>query len=132
MSWHSLGGLKEGLIEMLAQTSFDGNFGSAHSYADFVGDIIGIMEWNTTFIDQWYVPTKDLHNILIEYYGDDRGISQSLISSCSLWLLAGRIAEQELGAVVYPAEAIRAPVFLDEIQVWLSRTSFLYGKSVKN
>ena len=53
MSWHSLQGLRDGLIQMLAQTSFDGNFGEAHNYADFVGDIIGVMEWNTTYIDQW-------------------------------------------------------------------------------
>jgi glycosylphosphatidylinositol phospholipase D len=63
-----------------------------------------------------YVPTKDLQNIWIAYYGDDRGISQNLISSCTLMLLAGRIAEQELGAILYPVEAIVAPIFLDEIQ----------------
>lgn len=119
VSWHSLSGLKDGMIEMLSQTTFDGDFGAAHNYADFVGDIIGIMEWNTSYIDQWYVPTKDLHNIFIEYYGDDQGITQNLISTCSLMLLAGRIAEQELGAAIYPVEAIRAPIFLDEIQVSL-------------
>ena len=64
------------------------------------------------------MPTRDLQNIFIEYYGDDHGITQNLISSCSTWLLAGRIAEQELGAAVYPVEAIRAPIFLDEIQVY--------------
>ena len=56
---------------------------------------------------------------MIEYYGDDRGISQVIISTCTLMLLAGRIAEQELGAIVYPIEVIQAPVFLDEIQVSL-------------
>ena len=30
--------------------------------------------------------------------------------------LAGRVAEQELGAVIYPIEVIRAPVFLDVLQ----------------
>ena len=54
---------------------------------------------------------------MIEYYGDDRGISQNLIETCTLMLLAGRIAEQELGAAVYPIEVIRAPEFLDELQV---------------
>ena len=34
-------------------------------------------------------------------------------------LLAGRIAEQELGALIYPIEVIQAPVFLDELQVRL-------------
>ena len=31
-------------------------------------------------------------------------------------LLAGRIAEQELGAAIYPIEVIRAPLFLDILQ----------------
>ena len=74
------------------------------------------MEWNTTMVDQWYVPINDLHNIFIEYYGDDRGITPNLISTCSLMLLAGRIAEQELGAAIYPIEVIRAPLFLDILQ----------------
>ena len=34
-------------------------------------------------------------------------------------LLAGRIAEQELGAVAYPIEVVQAPEFLDELQVKL-------------
>ena len=60
-----------------------------------------------------------MHNIFIEYYGQDRGITQTLISACSSMLLAGRIAEQELGALIYPIEVIQAPVFLDELQVSL-------------
>ena len=38
---------------MLSHTSFDDNWGKAHNYADFVGDIVGIMEWDTSYIDQW-------------------------------------------------------------------------------
>ena len=116
VSWHSLEGLKDGMIRMLAETSYDGKYNPAHTYADFVGDIVGIMEWNTTMIDQWYVPVNDLHNIFIEYYGDDRGITPNLISTCTLMLLAGRIAEQELGAAIYPIEVIQAPLFLDVLQ----------------
>ena len=41
------------MITMLSQTNYNGNWGAAHTYADFVGDIVGIMEWNTTYIDQW-------------------------------------------------------------------------------
>ena len=105
------------MITMLAQTSFNGNWGNAHEYADFDGDILGVVEWNTTFENQWYVPTKDLRNIFIAYYGDDQGISQNLIETCTLMLLAGRTAEQEIGAVLYPASARVAPLFLDEMQV---------------
>jgi hypothetical protein len=53
VSWHSLGGLKDGLVEMLAVTSFDGDFNEAHTLADFGGDILGVVEWNTSYVDQW-------------------------------------------------------------------------------
>ena len=118
VSWHSLSGLKDGMITMLSQTSFNGNWNSAHQYADFGGDILGMLEWNTTMLDEWYVPTKDLLNIFNAYYdGEDKGLSTNLIQSCALWLLAGRVAEQELGPLVYPAIAVEAPLFLDELQV---------------
>ena len=53
VSWHSLEGLRDGMITMLSQTSFNGQWQTAHSYADFVGDIVGIMEWNTTYANEW-------------------------------------------------------------------------------
>ena len=42
MSWHSLEGLKDGLITMLSETSFDGRWSDAHSYADFIGKLKNI------------------------------------------------------------------------------------------
>ncbi len=117
VSWHSLGGLKDGLITMLAAMNFDGNYGDAHTLADFGGDILGVVEWNTTYSDQWYVPLVDLHKIFIAYYGDDRGVTQNIITECTLMLLAARIAEQEIGAAAYPVIAPAAPIFLDEYQV---------------
>ena len=53
VSWHSLEGLRDGMITMLSEMSYNGHWQQAHTYADFVGDIVGIMEWNTTYIDQW-------------------------------------------------------------------------------
>ena len=41
------------MITMLAETSYNSQWQTAHTYADFVGDIVGIMEWNTTYVDQW-------------------------------------------------------------------------------
>ena len=42
VSWHSLEGLKDGLIDMLSETSFDGRWSDAHSYADFIGKLKNI------------------------------------------------------------------------------------------
>ena len=52
--WHNLEGIKDGLIEMLSETTFDGDFGKAHDLADFGGDILGVVEWDTSYADKWY------------------------------------------------------------------------------
>lgn len=116
VSWHSLGGLKDGLIRMLADTTFDGSFDSAHNLADFGGDILGVVEWNTSNANEWYVPTKDLHNIFLEYYGSDHGANENVIVACTTMLLAGRTAEQEMGPVLYSSYALQSAIFMDELQ----------------
>jgi hypothetical protein len=59
-----------------------------------------------------------MYNILKEYYnGNDQGITTLLIEECSAMLLAGRLAEQELGAIIYSNYASQSAIFLDEYQV---------------
>ncbi len=58
--------LQDGLIEMLAETTFDGDFGAAHDLADFGGDILGVVEWDTSYANKWW-PFKIL-NIRVKIY----------------------------------------------------------------
>jgi hypothetical protein len=51
--WHNLQDIKDGLIEMLAATTFDGNFGLAHDFTDFGGDILGVTDWDTSYANKW-------------------------------------------------------------------------------
>ena len=51
--WHNLEDLKDGLIEMLAETTFDGDFNVAHDLADFGGDVLGVTEWDTSYANKW-------------------------------------------------------------------------------
>ena len=53
VSWHSLAGLKDGMIRMLADTSFGGSYSDAHTFADGGGDILGNVEWNSSFYVDW-------------------------------------------------------------------------------
>ena len=43
------------MIRMLADTSFGGNYQDAHNFADVGGDILGVVEWNSTFYVDWQV-----------------------------------------------------------------------------
>ena len=58
-----------------------------------------------------------MYNIIVDYYGNDQGISHLLLEECTAMLLAGRLAEQELGAVIYSNYASQSAIFLDEYQV---------------
>jgi len=51
--WHALEGLDDGLLEMLAQTTFDGDFQAGHDFADFGGDILGVVNWDTSDANRW-------------------------------------------------------------------------------
>lgn len=59
VSWHSLSRLKDGMIRMLADTTFatafGGSYNDAHTFADVGGDILGEGEWNSSFYVDWQV-----------------------------------------------------------------------------
>ena len=54
ISWHGLEGLDDSIMDTVAALSFGGDFGAAHSYMDFGGDILGVTQWNTSFANGWY------------------------------------------------------------------------------
>ena len=41
-------------MDTVAAVSFGGDFGAAHSYMDFGGDILGVTQWNMSFVNGWY------------------------------------------------------------------------------
>ena len=53
ISWHGLEGLDDSLMDAVAELSFGGDFQAAHDYMDFGGDILGVMQWNTSFVGGW-------------------------------------------------------------------------------
>ena len=55
ISWHGLEGLDNSIMDTVAELSFDGDFGTAHNYMDFGGDILGVTQWNTSFAIGWYI-----------------------------------------------------------------------------
>ena len=49
----NLEGLKDGMIRMLADTTFGGDYNSAHTFADTGGDILRTGEYDSEFYVDW-------------------------------------------------------------------------------
>ena len=118
ISWHSMEGLKDGYLSVLANTAFHGDFGAAHGYGDVADDMIGVFEWNvTSYAYEWYVPVQDLRLIYNDYYGESSNImTEEVINTCSGMLLIGRLGEQIIGRSLYYYYAKKAPVMLDMLR----------------
>lgn len=52
-SWHNLKGLKDGFLQMLADTSFKGIYDNAHSFGDLADDFIGLGYWDISYQIDW-------------------------------------------------------------------------------
>ena len=61
--------------------------GLAHDYADVYGDMIGVFQWNVSnYATEWFIPTIDVHNIYISYYGDLNQVKTIVIKFFPVWL----------------------------------------------
>ncbi|KAJ1933363.1 hypothetical protein FBU59_006051, partial [Linderina macrospora] len=59
--WHSLSGLKEGLMQVLADSTFNGEYSRAHDTLDVGGDFaLAHMNDLAYMLDKWTVPVDDV------------------------------------------------------------------------
>ena len=58
-----------------------------------------------------YVPSKDLANIITEYYGEER-VKDYVIFDCATELQVLRIIENNLGIILYPIYSLKSSIFL--------------------
>ena len=64
--------------------------GLAHDYADVYGDMIGVFQWNVSnYATEWFIPTIDVHNIYISYYGDSNQVKTIAINTSIHWIRTG-------------------------------------------
>lgn len=104
-SWHGLGGLREGLMHTAKYADFNGDYSAAHDYMDTGGDMIGSYMWKMDSVYQWYVPSKDMFKIFLEYNGgsNPNGMTEADMQTCGAWLLVVRTIEKaRLAGILYP------------------------------
>ncbi len=117
-SWHALEGLTQGIIHMVAEVEYGGDYGDAHTLMDNGGDVVGAYLFDMSYADQWYIPSDDLYNILVRYQGDDDGLTPESFETCGSWMHLLRSAEElEAAALLYPSFAETSPALLDELEV---------------
>lgn len=115
ISWHSMEGLQNGYLDILAKYAFHDSFGTAHTYGDVADDMIGVFEWNvTSYAYEWYVPVQDLVEIYDDYYGSEENVmTEEIVNTCSGMLLIGRLGEHIIGRSLYYYYVKQAPIMLD-------------------
>ncbi len=118
VSWHGLRGLRDGLLPAVARTDFDNDNGAAHTFIDLGGDIIGSYQWDIKYGWRWYIPSKDVFNIIVEYNrGNDRGLNPSALELCAGWLLLLRSVEKIRGtSIAYPVWRQGSVFFNNEME----------------
>ena len=105
VSWHALGGLSDGFMNAIADLDFGDSYDDAHTHMDVGGDVVGSHAWQALYAFQWFVPSSDVFNIVVEYNGggDSLGLRPLDLELCAGWLFALRkIEKSRLAGAIYP------------------------------
>ncbi|KAF9213936.1 Glycosylphosphatidylinositol specific phospholipase D1 [Podila verticillata] len=105
VSWHALEGLEQGFINVLAETSFDGDYTKGHTLADIGAEfVLSHMSTMNHLMTSWKVPVKDITEIYktMGYY-----VPGAVLSHCMRNGFTGAQANARLGSQLFPVYASR-------------------------
>ncbi|EGC39443.1 hypothetical protein DICPUDRAFT_96554 [Dictyostelium purpureum] len=115
ISWHSIGGIQEGLIRAMAGQDFNGVYSTAHTNADEGGEFELAYNYDLSWLsDKWYVPITDIKNIfhLLNY----TRVNYENLLRCNAVLYAGAMGVKIGGRFLYPEIAKKSPFLVDHYQ----------------
>ncbi|KAJ2158549.1 hypothetical protein GGF46_003699 [Coemansia sp. RSA 552] len=111
--WHSLSGLREGFMRVLAESTFNGEFSRAHDVLDVGGDFaLAHMSDLSNLRDKWTVPSDD---IIAIYHRMGFRISQWRMNICIKRLFYAMQAVKRFGRGLFPSYASRAPMLTERL-----------------
>lgn len=117
VTWHSLG-IDQGFLTTMGDVNFFGSFPAAHNVGDIGGDMVASFEGDTrnitASINKWYVPSGDLEDIYLEYYGEKK-INKDEIELCTALLLLGWIGEHFGGAKLFSKYSKTSPFLMENL-----------------
>lgn len=115
ISWHGLGGVRQGFLDVMAQQEFHGDFSAAHTHGDRGIDVMAAYQLDRRWANgEWYVPTADL----VAVY---RGLGYSRIDQLTLSLYTYLLyvavqTEQGAAGALFPSFAEASPFLTDHAQ----------------
>ena len=115
LTWHALAGADEGFLEEMADQEYHGDFGAAHDFGDFGGDVMCAYEYDQDWqAGPWYVPADDLAEIYARLGYD---VSSFAISFYMLLLYGG--GELEGAAdLLFARNAADSPFLVAQLQYY--------------
>ncbi|KAN0035880.1 hypothetical protein ACTA71_005171 [Dictyostelium dimigraforme] len=115
ISWHSIGGIQQGLIRAMAGQDFNGTYEIAHSNADEGGEFELAYNYDLSWLsDKWYVPITDIKNIF--HSMNYTRVDDENLLRCNAILYAGAIGVKIGGRFFYPEIAKKSPFLVDHYQ----------------
>ncbi|KAJ2258306.1 hypothetical protein EV176_004545 [Coemansia sp. RSA 451] len=111
--WHSLSGLRDGIMRVLADSTFGGEYGRAHDVLDVGGDFaLAHMNDLKYILDTWVVPIDDVLNI---YKQMGFSVSRWRMTACITRQFYALEAVKRFGRGMFPSYAARAPMLTERI-----------------
>ncbi|KAJ2557093.1 hypothetical protein EV175_001558 [Coemansia sp. RSA 1933] len=111
--WHSLSGLRDGFMQTLANSTFGGDYGQAHSVLDVGADFAMAHMSDLRFMrDSWAVPMADIAAI---YARMGIGVSQWKMRACVSRQFYAMEAVKRFGRGLFPTYAAKAPMLTERL-----------------
>ncbi|KAM9964573.1 hypothetical protein ACTFIW_004343 [Dictyostelium discoideum] len=115
ISWHSIGGIQQGLIRAMAGQDFNGTYELAHGNADEGGEFELAYNYDLSWLsDKWYVPITDIKNIF--HSMNYPRVDDENLLRCNAILYAGAMGVKIGGRFFYPEIAKKSPFLVDHYQ----------------
>ncbi|CAO3570231.1 unnamed protein product [Mortierella alpina] len=114
LSWHGLRGLNAGFIRALAESSFGGDYGQAHTLADIGAEfVLSHMSPMNHLLSNWRVPVRDMTEI---YKRMGYHVPGAVLSHCMRNGFAGAQANARLGSQLFPVYASKSPFLVEQVE----------------
>ncbi|KAJ1957169.1 hypothetical protein GGI12_005099, partial [Dipsacomyces acuminosporus] len=112
--WHGLSGLKEGIMQVLANSTFDGEYSRAHDTLDVGGDFaMAHMSDLGYMLDRWSVPIDDVIEI---YRSMGLDTPRWKLNLCITRQFYAMEAVKRFGQGLFPSYASRAPMLTERLE----------------
>ncbi|KAJ2742821.1 hypothetical protein GGI20_004204 [Coemansia sp. BCRC 34301] len=111
--WHSLSGLRDGLMRTLAKSTFNGEYTRAHDALDVGGDFaMAHMSDLRYILDRWSVPVDD---VIAIYEAMGVAVSKWKMNLCVTRQFYAMEAVKRFGRGLFPSYASRAPMLTERL-----------------